>query len=219
MATKLNQILAVEKGAKSAGSSALTGAYHLIQKSQLLAGLSRTYRPRDDEGEQLPPEFTNVQVTADAVLTDAVRALTRMWDVTATKDWANTRAQADVVVDGDVLLDGVPVTYLLYLEKQLADFITFLRKLPTLDPAEVWTFDEASGAYRTVGIQKFKNDRSLSDEEIETIVRWVDQGAPKGDAKDKPPAKVWPSEQGMRLLPGQWLFGEKSLSDQLALLD
>jgi putative protein-disulfide isomerase len=32
------------------------------------------------------------------------------------------------------------------------------------------------------------------------------------------PALVWPSEQGMRLLPGQWLFGEKSLSEQLALL-
>lgn len=33
------------------------------------------------------------------------------------------------------------------------------------------------------------------------------------------PALVWPSEQGMRLLPGQWLFGEKTLSAQLALLD
>jgi putative protein-disulfide isomerase len=32
------------------------------------------------------------------------------------------------------------------------------------------------------------------------------------------PALVWPSEQGMRLLPGQWLFAEKSLSEQLALL-
>lgn len=32
------------------------------------------------------------------------------------------------------------------------------------------------------------------------------------------PALVWPSEQGMRLLPGQWLFGDKPLSEQLALL-
>src|SRR5215212_3275911 len=27
---------------------------------------------------------------------------------------------------------------------------------------------------RTVGIQKFKNDRSLTDAQIDTIVRWVD---------------------------------------------
>ncbi|MET0335029.1 MAG: DsbA family protein [Rhizobacter sp.] len=33
------------------------------------------------------------------------------------------------------------------------------------------------------------------------------------------PALIWPSEQGMRLLPGQWLFNEKSLSQQLALLE
>lgn len=47
---------------------------------------------------------------------------------------------------------------------------------------------------KTVGIQQFKNDRSLTDEQIATIVRWVDSGAPKGDAKDMPPPKQWPDE-------------------------
>jgi hypothetical protein len=42
---------------------------------------------------------------------------------------------------------------------------------------------------KTVGIQHFKNDRSLSDAQIDTIVRWVDGGAPQGDPKDLPPAK------------------------------
>src|SRR5262249_28311954 len=36
--------------------------------------------------------------------------------------------------------------------------------------------------------------RSLSDDQISTIVRWVDGGAPKGDPKDMPPAKQWPDE-------------------------
>jgi len=44
-----------------------------------------------------------------------------------------------------------------------------------------------------VGIQKFINDRSLSDAEIDTIVRWIDAGAPRGDMKDMPPAKQWPA--------------------------
>jgi len=52
---------------------------------------------------------------------------------------------------------------------------------------------------KTVGIQAFKNDRSLSDDQIATIVKWIDQGAPKGDVKDLPAAKVWPSEQGWLL--------------------
>jgi len=42
---------------------------------------------------------------------------------------------------------------------------------------------------KTVGIQQFQNDRSLSDEQIATIVRWVDSGSPMGDAKDMPPPK------------------------------
>jgi hypothetical protein len=42
---------------------------------------------------------------------------------------------------------------------------------------------------KSVGIQQFKNDMSLSDEQIDTIVRWVDGGAPQGDPKDLPPAK------------------------------
>src|SRR6266853_5202146 len=47
---------------------------------------------------------------------------------------------------------------------------------------------------RTVGIQHFQNDRSLSDDQIDTIVRWIDAGMPKGDAKDMPAPKQWPAE-------------------------
>jgi len=42
---------------------------------------------------------------------------------------------------------------------------------------------------RSVGVQKFKNDMSLTDEQVETIVRWVDGGSLQGDPKDLPPAK------------------------------
>ncbi|MGC4080599.1 MAG: hypothetical protein QM736_00395 [Vicinamibacterales bacterium] len=49
---------------------------------------------------------------------------------------------------------------------------------------------------KTVGIQKFKNDRSLNDEQLTTILAWVDQGAPQGDPKDMPVAKQWPVDQG-----------------------
>ncbi|MBI1876334.1 MAG: hypothetical protein HYS05_20915 [Acidobacteria bacterium] len=42
---------------------------------------------------------------------------------------------------------------------------------------------------RSVGVQKFKNDMSLTDEQVDTLVRWVDGGAPQGDPKDLPPPK------------------------------
>jgi hypothetical protein len=40
---------------------------------------------------------------------------------------------------------------------------------------------------QSVGVQKFQNDMSLSDAQIDTIVRWVDGGALEGDTKDLPP--------------------------------
>ena len=59
---------------------------------------------------------------------------------------------------------------------------------------------------RSVGVQSFKNDRSLTDKEIETILKWADAGAPQGDAKDMPPARTWPEDQGWNFAA---LFGQK----------
>src|SRR6266853_1227296 len=42
---------------------------------------------------------------------------------------------------------------------------------------------------KNVGVQHFKNDVSLSDREIATIVKWADSGAPKGDPADMPPPR------------------------------
>jgi hypothetical protein len=47
---------------------------------------------------------------------------------------------------------------------------------------------------KTVGVREFKNDMSLSDEQIATIVRWVDAGSPQGDPRDMPAPKQWPAE-------------------------
>lgn len=45
---------------------------------------------------------------------------------------------------------------------------------------------------KTIGVQGFKNDRSLSDEQIATLVNWVDAGTPRGDPADMPALVEWP---------------------------
>ena len=52
---------------------------------------------------------------------------------------------------------------------------------------------------KTIGIQEFKNDRSLSEDQIATILQWVDAGSPKGDPKDMPAPVKWPDDQGWLL--------------------
>src|SRR5436190_19087464 len=39
---------------------------------------------------------------------------------------------------------------------------------------------------KNVGVQRFSNDVSLSDEQIAKVVKWVDNGAPQGNAADMP---------------------------------
>jgi hypothetical protein len=177
VATKLNQIVAIEKGVKGSAGKTLTQAYHTIQKTPLLSGIARNYAPKDEDGDQLPPESTLVQVKVEDVLDDVSGALTRLFDVVLTKDVSNTVAKADVKVGGQTIVADVPVTYLLWLEKQLTDLHTLIGHLPTLDPAEQWTYDPNTGAYATIPAQSVKTKKIPRN--------WV-----KAEATDKHPAQV-----------------------------
>jgi hypothetical protein len=174
---KLNQIIAVEKGVKSKSFQELTDAHHAVQKAALLSGIARTYQPKDEEGEQLPPEATKVQVRTEEVLREVSKTLTRLFDVTATKDATNCVAKANVVVDQKTLLSDVPVSYLLFLEKQLTDLHTFIKKLPVLDAAETWNFSESADCWSTEPVRTLRTKK-------------VPRNHVKAEATEKHPAQV-----------------------------
>ncbi len=153
---RLNQIIAIEKGIKSQSIQELAEAQKALQKTALFSGISRTYRPKDEEGEPLPPESKKVEIKAEELLRKTATALTKLFDITATKDWTNCRALADVVVDGQTLLSQVPVSYLLFLEKQLVDLQALIKKLPILEASETWTFDASSDSWATEPVQTLK---------------------------------------------------------------
>lgn len=177
MAPRLSQIIAIEKGTKSRSLQELTEAHHALQKPAILSGIARTYRPKDEEGEQLPPESTKVQIKAEEIIRQTVEVLTKLFDVTATKDWANCKARADVVVDGKTLLSQVPATYLLFLEKQLVDIHTFVKKLPVLDASETWVFDSSADCWATEPVQTLKTKK-------------IPRNHVKAEATEKHPAQV-----------------------------
>jgi len=146
---KLNQVLAIEKGIKTRVYSEFTELHQATQKSPLMNGFHKSYQPRDEDGETYPAESVKVQHTAAEVLERVGSSLAELFDVTATKDWANCTARADVVVDGRALLKDVPATYLLFLEKQLGDLHTFITKMTELDPGSDWSVDPGTGLYKT----------------------------------------------------------------------
>ncbi len=175
---RLNQIVSVEKRVKADANLAITAAYHAVQKPELFSGISRTYEPVHEDGETLPSEGTKVLVQAETLLADTVRtAWTRLLDLTLTKDQANSNATADVRVGERLILAGAPVTFLIWLEKQLVDMTTMVGKLPTLDEAFDWEPSKSAGVWATPVTQTVKTKK-------------VPRNHVKAEATDKHPAQV-----------------------------
>jgi hypothetical protein len=73
---------------------------------------------------------------------------------------------------------------------------------------------------KDIGIQNFKYDPSLNDEELATIASWVDNGAPEGDPSDLPPAlefdedgEVWVAGQPDLIVETEEIFMEAGAPD------
>ncbi len=139
--TRLNQIVAVDKGVKSRTERVVTDVHKICQKPALFNGSDKTYHPKTEDGDTFPAENVVVQQDANNLIATAGKAWRELFDVVATKDYGNTQALADVKVDDMVLIAAAPVTFLLFLEKQLNDIRKFVGMLPTLDPSVKWSRD------------------------------------------------------------------------------
>lgn len=145
---KLHEVVAIRKGVKTRTYSELTELFKRAQKSDLYAGMTRVYSSKDDDGETFPSEDKRVQLIAGDVLKQARKLRTEFIDVEATQDYGNLEARADVKVDGETVLEQVPVTLLIFLEKELTDLRTFVDAMPTLDEAKNWSADPNSRLHR-----------------------------------------------------------------------
>lgn len=144
---KLNQIVAVVNGKKTETKKEVTHLHRQCSVTDLFNGMTRVYHPLDEEGERFPDESKSVQLTVSQVLTSFEESLTDLFDVVLTQDSANCTAKADIIVEENVIAKDVPVTYLMFIEKQLHDVAKFIECLPTLDIATRWNYDVNEDLY------------------------------------------------------------------------
>lgn len=140
---KLNQVISIENQVRTRTKAELTEIHKANQKPGSFNGHARKFEPRDDDpnsatGERLPDENQNIQAYVQDILNKSAEKWARAFDIVAMRDWGNQKARCSVEVDGKVLIEDAPVTYLLYLEKQLQDVHTFAMSLPVLDQSEKW---------------------------------------------------------------------------------
>lgn len=160
--TKLNQIIAIENGEKARANKATAPLFHALKADGWFSGLTRTYEPVDEAGEQLPDESARVKTTVPAIIEAFVKNNSRLLDVSATKDQTNTLAFADVVVGDEVLIEQAPVTFLLPFEKFLAQEVRgLIESLPVLDPAQDWepSTSEREGIYETAVVRRHRTKK------------------------------------------------------------
>jgi hypothetical protein len=147
----LHEILAVEQDVKANAERARSGLVETFRTKQThFTGMRRTYRPfsvdeasGEEGGERLEAE-TQLAKTVPEQLDLCLREVVKALDAGMQVDEANTRAKADIVVDGQVLLADVPATFLLQLERRLKEVQIVIKEIPCFDPVRIWSVDPAA---------------------------------------------------------------------------
>lgn len=152
MGTKLHEILAVEGMLDKTAKKLVLSSKKQFDKENLFMGQTKKLEMFDANDARLnTSETMKIETTVDKNLDYALKAVTKYWDAVLQKDSANQRANADIKVADEVILENVPATTLLGLESKLGELRMLFEEIPTLAPGINWERNEADepGIYRT----------------------------------------------------------------------
>ena len=142
--TALHEILAVETGlAETANRVQKETTKTLENKKTIFTGLLKAHELFADEDQHKTQanESKEVESTVKEQLDYASVEIGRYWDSIFKKEEANQRAKADIIIDGQVIVEGIPSIVLLSMEKKLSSLLGMYNAIPTLDAAKAWEPD------------------------------------------------------------------------------
>jgi hypothetical protein len=143
---KLHQVIALVKGRKARATQTFTLCHKI--NAAAVTGIVRTYEPKDEDGEVFPPENKPVPCRIESeVIPTLLESLIVYYDTVATQETGNCTAKGTVKVDDKIILENVPVTVMLFLEKQVVDLLTFTKQLPVLPADETWSWDATKNCW------------------------------------------------------------------------
>lgn len=148
---RIHEILAIEPEVKGNAERARSHAVDMFRSKQShFNGMRRTFKlfavneeQGEAGGERLEAE-TRLVTTVMEELRTMLKSVGEAINLGYTIDEANTRGRADIVVGDEVLLEGVPATFLLQLEKRLKEIRTVIKEIPCFDPIRLWTEDKGA---------------------------------------------------------------------------
>lgn len=186
---KLHELLAVEPDLKAAATRTVNDVIALFKEgADRLVGQIRVYRPLEEGGDDFADEIKELGTTVDGELAGFAKSMAKWMDAAIQKEVTNTNTVADVELNG-VTIGKLPAPALLNLEARLQEIRRVYSTIPTLDPAERWTYNEKDGEFVS-----------------ETRVSYRTQKVPKAivmyEATEEHPAQVQPYTEDIRV--GEW---------------
>lgn len=145
---KLHELLAVESNLKSQAVSATADLKNTFEKKKHhFSETMVTFKPSGENAQDMVESVLDLQTTVPREINWIKPFLTKAIDAGYQVAEANTSARADVLLEnGTVILQQIPATALLELEKRIKEVQDFVLQIPTLDPAKGFTPDADRGA-------------------------------------------------------------------------
>ena len=150
MSRKLHELLAAEADLEKTAKVIISEAKNTFdKKANLFKGSRRVLKALSDQYQEMEdkfvPEEVEMEDTVPGKLAYVLEHVGAYWDATFQKESTNQEADADVMIDGEVIFEAAPVTFLLGMEKKLKFIRDMFLSIPTLDPGVRWVKDEKMG--------------------------------------------------------------------------
>ena len=143
---RLHELLAVEGNLKAQAEKIRTDLAAMFEKQRhLFTERIVTFRPSEEGTNEVREEQSDLQTTVRQELARVGETWAQALDVSATIAETNTKARAEIILDGEALFGALPATALLELEKRLGEIHTLVSSVPTLDPAKGFVLDADRG--------------------------------------------------------------------------
>lgn len=141
---KLHEALAVEGNLEGLAKKVLAEAVGTFTKrTDHFTGFHKTLQMDEEGAMGVPDESKELTTTVGDKLDYLEKHLVKYWDCVLQKEATNQVAKSDIVVDGEVLANDVPATFLLGMETKLKNLREVYSFIPTLQPGVAWEKDES----------------------------------------------------------------------------
>jgi hypothetical protein len=186
---KLHEVLAVEGDLEGTFKAIVDETFVTFSKKpDHFKGHKKTLKMHEERRaheEEGAGEVKEIVTTVGKKLDYAKESAVRYFDALLQKQATNQNAKADLIVDGEILAEGLPAQFLLDLENKMKLVRAYYQHIPTHDPSVNWVPDETmpKGVFKaespvlsqkTEKSFKFKVLYEATDKHPAQIEKWND---------------------------------------------